>query len=51
LILSSSQFLLLSQWPVKTKLAIKVVKIDLKIIILLSWPKPVKQTVLKQIKI
>jgi hypothetical protein len=33
LILSSSQFLLLPQLPQKKKLALKVVKIDLKIIL------------------
>ncbi len=43
-ILSSSHFFLLPQRPLKTKLAIKVVKIDSKIIILPVWSESVKQT-------
>jgi hypothetical protein len=35
LILGSSQFLLLPQWPLKTMLAIKMVKINSKSIVLL----------------
>jgi hypothetical protein len=45
LILSSSQFMLLLLWPLKMILAIKVVKIDSKIITLLPQSKLVKQTV------
>jgi hypothetical protein len=44
-VLSLSQFWLLPKWPIKTLLATKVVKIDLKIIILLPWSKSVKFTV------
>jgi hypothetical protein len=43
-ILSSSQFLLLSQLPQKMELASKVVKIDSKIIILQLWSKYVNLT-------
>jgi hypothetical protein len=45
LILSSSQFLLLSQLPQKMKLVSKVVKSDAKVIILLLWTKSMKHTV------
>jgi hypothetical protein len=47
LILSSSQFLLLPQQPLNITLAVKVVKIDFKIIISLPKSKPAKQTVEK----
>ncbi len=43
--LSSSHFSLLPQPPPKTTLVIKVVKIDLKIVVLFLWSKSVKQTV------
>ncbi len=45
--LSSRQFLQLPQWPFKTTLAIKVVKIDLKIIISLPSSISLKQTAAK----
>ncbi len=45
LILSSSQFLLLTQHSQKMKLTSKVIKIKTKIIISLPWSKSVKQTV------
>ncbi len=48
-ILSSGQFFLQLQQPLKTKLAIKVVKIDSKIIIVLLWSKSIKQTASTQI--
>ncbi len=44
-ILSSSQFLLLTQQPLKMTHAKKVVKIGLKVIISLPWFKMAKQTV------
>ncbi len=43
-ILSSSQILPLPQWSLKMTVPIKVVKIDSKIIISLSWSPSVKQT-------
>ncbi len=45
LILSSSQFLLMPQQPLKLTLAIKLVNIDSKIIISLPWSKSVNQIV------
>jgi hypothetical protein len=50
-ILSSSQFLILPQQLLKMTLAIKVVKIDFKIIILPPRSKLVKQTVEKPNKL
>jgi hypothetical protein len=44
-ILSSSQFLLLPQQPLKTTITMTVVEINSKIILLLPQSKPVKQTV------
>jgi hypothetical protein len=50
-ILSSSQFFILPQWPLKMTLAIKVVKIHPKIIILLPKYKSVKKTVINQLPV